>query len=65
MKRVCWLAVLIAVAGLGCQSSALTAAKLYIKQEQPQEAKKTTRPSLADRAGELRGSLAHGPALGK
>ena len=40
MKRVCWLAVLIAVAGLGCQSSALTAAKLYIKQEQPQEAKK-------------------------
>ena len=40
MKRVCWLAVLIAVAGLGCQSSAMTAAKLYIQQEQPQEAKK-------------------------
>ncbi len=40
MKRVCWLAVFVAVAGLGCQSSALTAAKLYIQQEQPQEAKK-------------------------
>ena len=38
MKRVCWLAVLVAVAGLGCQSSAMTAAKLYIKQEQPQKA---------------------------
>ena len=39
MKRVCRLAVLIAVAGLGCQSPAMTAAKLYIKQEQPQQAK--------------------------
>ena len=40
MKFVGWLAVFAAVAGLGCQSSAMTAAKLYIKQEQPQEAKK-------------------------
>ena len=40
MKCVCWLAVLVAVAGLGCQSSTMTAARLYIKQEQPQEAKK-------------------------
>jgi len=40
MKCVGWLAVLVAVAGLGCQSSTMTAAKLYIQQEQPQEAKK-------------------------
>ncbi len=40
MKCAGWLAVLVAVAGLGCQSSTMTAAKLYIKQEQPQEAKK-------------------------
>ena len=40
MKCAYWLAVLIVVAGLGCQSSTMTAAKLYIKQEQPQEAKK-------------------------
>ena len=38
MKRVCWLAVLVAAVGLGCQSSAMTAAKLYIKQEQSQKA---------------------------
>ena len=36
MKCAYWLAVL--VAGLGCQSSTMTAAKLYIKQEQPQKA---------------------------
>ncbi len=39
MRFVCWLAVFVIVAGLGCQSSTLTAAKLYIQQEQPQEAK--------------------------
>ena len=39
MRCVCWLAALVAVAGLGCQSSTLTAAKLYIKQDQPQKAK--------------------------
>lgn len=40
MRFAGWLAVLVALGGLGCQSSALTAAKLYIKQAQPQEAKK-------------------------
>lgn len=38
MKFAGWLAVLVAVAGLGCQSSTMTAAKLYIKEEQPQKA---------------------------
>ena len=38
MKFAGWLAVLVAVAELGCQSSTMTAAKLYIKQEQPQKA---------------------------
>ena len=33
-----WLLLFFVVAGLGCQSSTLTAAKLYIKQEQPQKA---------------------------
>ena len=40
MRFAGWLAMLVAVAGLGCQSSTMTAAKLYIKQDQPQEAKK-------------------------
>ena len=39
MKFAGWLAVLVAVAGLGCQSSTMTAAKLYIKQEEPQKAR--------------------------
>ncbi len=39
MKSAYLLAVFVAVAGLGCQSSTLTAAKLYIKQGQPQKAK--------------------------
>ena len=39
MKWMRWLAVFVAVAGLGCQSSAMTAAKLYRKQGQPQKAK--------------------------
>ena len=39
MKYVCWLVVFVAAIGLGCQSSTLTAAKLYIKQDQPQKAK--------------------------
>ena len=39
MRFAGWLAALVAVAGLGCQSSTMTAAKLYIKQEQPQKAK--------------------------
>jgi tetratricopeptide (TPR) repeat protein len=39
MRYARWLAVLLAMVGLGCQSSTLTAAKLYIKQEQPQKAK--------------------------
>lgn len=38
MRFAGWLAVLVAAVGLGCQSSAMTAAKLYIKQEQPQKA---------------------------
>ena len=38
MKCVGWLAVLVVAVGLGCQSSAMTAAKLYIKQEQSQKA---------------------------
>ena len=38
MRFAGWQAVLVAVAGLGCQSSTMTAAKLYIKQEQPQKA---------------------------
>ena len=38
MKFAGWLAVLVAVAGLGCQSSTMTAAKLYIKEKQPQKA---------------------------
>ena len=37
MRFVGWLAML--VAGLGCQSSTMTAAKLYIQQEEPQKAK--------------------------
>ncbi len=40
MRFAGWLAVLVAIAGWGCQSSTMTAAKLYIKQEQPQKAKK-------------------------
>lgn len=39
MRFAGWLAVLVAVAGLGCQSSTMTAAKLYIKQEEPQKAR--------------------------
>ena len=39
MQCVRWLAALVTVVGLGCQSSTMTAAKLYIKQEQPQKAK--------------------------
>ena len=38
MRFAGWLAVLVAAVGLGCQSSSMTAAKLYIKQEQPQKA---------------------------
>ena len=38
MRFAGWLAVLVAAVGLGCQSSAMTAAKLYIKQEQSQKA---------------------------
>lgn len=37
MKFAGWLAVL--VVGLGCQSSTMTAAKLYIKEEKPQKAR--------------------------
>ena len=33
-----WLVFFFAIVGLGCQSSTMTAAKLYIKQDQPQKA---------------------------
>ena len=46
MRYARWLAVFFAVVGLGCQSSTLTAAKLYIKQQQPQKAKEQLAEAL-------------------
>ncbi len=65
MKCVCWLAVLVAVAGLGCQSSTMTAAKLYIKQEQPQEAKKQLALVLQTEPENYEAHLLMGKLLGE
>ncbi|MYA23143.1 MAG: tetratricopeptide repeat protein [Gemmatimonadetes bacterium] len=65
MKCVGWLAVLVAVAGLGCQSSTMTAAKLYIKQEQPQEAKKQLVLVLQTEPENSEAHLLMGKLLGK
>ena len=65
MKCVCWLAVLVAVAGLGCQSSTMTAAKLYIKQEQPQEAKKQLALVLQTEPENCEAHLLMGKLLGE
>mgnify|MGYP001101391208 CR=1 FL=1 len=46
MRYARWLAVFFAVVGLGCQRSTLTAAKLYIKQQQPQKAKEQLAEAL-------------------
>lgn len=65
MKCVGWLAVLAAVAELGCQSSTMTAAKLYIKQEQPQEAKKQLALVLQTEPENSEAHLLMGKLLGK
>lgn len=65
MKCVGWLAVFVAVAGLGCQSSTMTAAKLYIKQEQPQEAKKQLALVLQTEPENGEAHLLMGKLLGK
>ncbi|MXY81126.1 MAG: tetratricopeptide repeat protein [Gemmatimonadetes bacterium] len=65
MKCVGWLAVLVAIAGLGCQSSTMTAAKLYIKQEQPQEAKKQLALVLRTEPENSEAHLLMGKLLGK
>ena len=65
MKCVGWLAVFVAVAGLGCQSSTMTAAKLYIKQEQPQEAKKQLALVLQTEPENSEAHLLMGKLLGK
>ena len=65
MRFVCWLAVLVSVAGLGCQSSAMTAAKLYIQQEQPQEAKKQLALVLQTEPENYEAHLLMGQLLGR
>ena len=64
MRCVCWLAVVVAVAGLGCQSSALTAAKLYIQQEQPQQAKEQLALVLQTEPENFEAHLLMGQLLG-
>ena len=65
MKCVGWLAALVVVAGLGCQSSTMTAAKLYIKQEQPQEAQEQLALVLQDEPENSEAHLLMGKLLGE
>ncbi len=64
MRFAGWLAVLVAVAGLGCQSSTMTAAKLYIKQEQPQKAKEQLALVLQTEPENFEAHLLMGQLLG-